>query len=595
MARDFASYKRLLQALLPRGRAWNSDDLTREQLLSGKAVELSRVDFRVDDLQDERDTRTVRELLGEFESELGLVTEVAPEITFSRASVAYKQNATRVESGLPRYETGHDGQTITIEDSTYNLIQAPSNFNDAVWTLINSGTGTLPVKTPNYGLAPDGTMTACRVQADKGLGNTTDDYSVMRQTCMRGQRSVWLKSNTGANQSVVVTGGAWAITITPVWKRYEFSDQGFSIYFDIGTQGGISTNQVIDVLVWHPQIESRIYATSWQDSADGGRAAEVCSGPSSAINLNQGAIACWVKLIGQNTTERHIFRSDQGGPWQYRIIGYQSGVISYRTYNGASIAALSTNPNYTSWLTDDVFHHVVVVWNGTNASIYLDGVLVAQGPVHNSNINSASFNIGSYQDGTNAINGLIDDFQIFNYALTANDVATLYNRSNEADVTRLVNKYCSYRALFDNNLSVSGNVYNLESRRNAVQAAQLFRGSLHKSYYISLAATLGHTITIDEYTPAWCGLAKAGTTCGDQSILFKWMVNVHTSPSAPVTNFDTLQSSFQKLCPAHTVIYFSLVGPGFSSGFSIGFNALPANTSTGGFSRGFSSGFSRQV
>jgi len=66
-------YLRLLQSLLPWGKAWPRDDeAVLTQTLLGKAGELSRVDSRQEDLYRERDTRQALELLGDFETELGL-------------------------------------------------------------------------------------------------------------------------------------------------------------------------------------------------------------------------------------------------------------------------------------------------------------------------------------------------------------------------------------------------------------------------------------------------------------------------------------------------------------------------------------------
>lgn len=73
MAFDTTRYLRLLQALLPRGRAWNRDEgSTLTEVLQAQADELARIDGRSDDLLSERDTRLASELLAEHENDLGL-------------------------------------------------------------------------------------------------------------------------------------------------------------------------------------------------------------------------------------------------------------------------------------------------------------------------------------------------------------------------------------------------------------------------------------------------------------------------------------------------------------------------------------------
>lgn len=72
MARDWNAYYRLLRSLLPRGRAWTPDSGTLKEFLQGKAVELARLDSRVEDLLIERSTLTANELLPEHETDFGL-------------------------------------------------------------------------------------------------------------------------------------------------------------------------------------------------------------------------------------------------------------------------------------------------------------------------------------------------------------------------------------------------------------------------------------------------------------------------------------------------------------------------------------------
>lgn len=82
---------------------------------------------------------------------------------------------------------------------------------------------------------------------------------------------------------------------------------------------------------------------------------------------------------------------------------------------------------------DNQWHNIVVVYNLQNSQIYFDGVL--QDGDANNNINQAILNtvepliIGYYNgpySGT-SWNGLIDDFGIWNRALTQQEITTMYN------------------------------------------------------------------------------------------------------------------------------------------------------------------------
>lgn len=73
MARTASEYLKLLQSLLPYGRAWNrAEDSVLSDVLHGQAEELARVDARSDVLLIERNTLTTDELLIDHENDLGL-------------------------------------------------------------------------------------------------------------------------------------------------------------------------------------------------------------------------------------------------------------------------------------------------------------------------------------------------------------------------------------------------------------------------------------------------------------------------------------------------------------------------------------------
>jgi uncharacterized protein YmfQ (DUF2313 family) len=79
MTELISKYLRLLQSLLPWGKAWNrEEDSVLTQLLTGQAVEFARVETRSRELAVERDVRTSTELLGDYEEELGL-----PDLCFT--------------------------------------------------------------------------------------------------------------------------------------------------------------------------------------------------------------------------------------------------------------------------------------------------------------------------------------------------------------------------------------------------------------------------------------------------------------------------------------------------------------------------------
>jgi uncharacterized protein YmfQ (DUF2313 family) len=75
-----SDYLKLLQSLLPAGKAWNrSEDSWLGQFLYALSEEFARVDQRSSELLTERDTRYSNELLIDHEKDLGLPDECSPE------------------------------------------------------------------------------------------------------------------------------------------------------------------------------------------------------------------------------------------------------------------------------------------------------------------------------------------------------------------------------------------------------------------------------------------------------------------------------------------------------------------------------------
>jgi hypothetical protein len=90
---------------------------------------------------------------------------------------------------------------------------------------------------------------------------------------------------------------------------------------------------------------------------------------------------------------------------------------------GAHIYFSSSN------VTDNVWHHAAIVWNGTNtASLYLDGVNVSSGfsgpPTPDSK--DRPFAIGAHSTIDAYFDGIIDDVRVYNRALSAEEVWELY-------------------------------------------------------------------------------------------------------------------------------------------------------------------------
>ena len=146
----------------------------------------------------------------------------------------------------------------------YNLLTYSEQFNDAAWTTSAVGVATPPIVTANAGIAPDGTSTADRVEFSLNGGSTTGDFSqVLQQSDYKSgvsyTFSIWLKSNTGLPQSILIfafnTQLATA-TVTSEWSRFSVSvTAGSTAASSAGVRiRGTQTAGTADILAWGAQL-----------------------------------------------------------------------------------------------------------------------------------------------------------------------------------------------------------------------------------------------------------------------------------------------------------------------------------------------------
>jgi fibronectin type 3 domain-containing protein len=146
--------------------------------------------------------------------------------------------------------------------------------------------------------------------------------------------------------------------------------------------------------------------------------------PATVGNHKELTVATWVYWNGSTSWQRIFdFGNDQT---QYMFLTPRSGdgQLRFGIKNGGTEQTLnSTIPMpYLKWT------HVAVTLGETSARLYVNGIQIAE----SSAINATSFGfqpvmnyIGRSQFSDPLFNGRIDDFRVYNYALSANEIAQL--------------------------------------------------------------------------------------------------------------------------------------------------------------------------
>jgi len=108
----------------------------------------------------------------------------------------------------------------------------------------------------------------------------------------------------------------------------------------------------------------------------------------------------------------------------YIDINNTAGIIRYVSYDnsGTSRSVASPKP-----LADNTWHHLVIVYDGTNNTMYIDGTKQVSGVAIVPGQSVLSFRIGSsWNTGTYMYNGMLDDIRFYNSALSSMQINSIY-------------------------------------------------------------------------------------------------------------------------------------------------------------------------
>ena len=233
-----------------------------------------------------------------------------PALSFSRASTATYINGVgtlvTAAANVPRFEYSTAGVYLglLIEESRTNLIKQSQALGTTPWSSVFLGTGVSPITTANAAVSPDGTTTATRIQLNKGVGTTVNDYAAVGQTVSVTSGSIyslseWVKANgAGEVGKIIIIRGVNAsylsVTLTANWQRVvqTIATTSTSALITSATlRGALGSSNNADSFIWGCQYELGASATSYIPATTAAvtRSADVAQATLSTIGISTTA------------------------------------------------------------------------------------------------------------------------------------------------------------------------------------------------------------------------------------------------------------------------------------------------------------------
>lgn len=178
----------------------------------------------------------------------------------------------------------------------------------------------------------------------------------------------------------------------------------------------------------------------------------IAYGEQGTLDLNnEMAISFWLNFYGQGGGS--VWTGILGNP---SSTSWNNGFGAYVKTDEELIKFFVNNYNTvaTVGITNDGWHHIVGVYNGSNVLIYKDGVKSVGLGYSGAVTSGADLYIGRLNTDTYDFSGLLDDFMIFNTSLTDAQVLSLYRNQSSRYFSHGYQEY-KYLNLSGNRVNVS--------------------------------------------------------------------------------------------------------------------------------------------
>jgi hypothetical protein len=310
------------------------------------------------------------------------------QLTFTRASTATRVNASglieTVASGVPRLDyLGSTCPKLLLEPQRTNLRTWSNVFSTVTgWSALTVG-GSTVVHTSSYGISPDGTQNADRLQLNLNGGAYVDWISYQAVTVgVTYTYSIYAKSLNGTVEVEILggtPGGNIKKTIGTSWTRltHTYTATGTDAYPRFLLQTA-TTSSSADILVYGCQFEVGSYATSLINTTTAAvtRLADAASktGISSLIGSTEGTIFFELPpTTFSNTLSTYVLLELDGNIGAGYVHLYKdTGQKEVRLFvrNGAS-----SQCDIPFALVDNTPYKIAAVYKNNRFELWVNGVL----------------------------------------------------------------------------------------------------------------------------------------------------------------------------------------------------------------------------
>jgi M6 family metalloprotease-like protein len=126
-----------------------------------------------------------------------------------------------------------------------------------------------------------------------------------------------------------------------------------------------------------------------------------------------------------------IGSSSQRSPWIFGLQNSNNLYVQFETMTGG----VADGNLQVGSITQDRWTHIAVSWDGSICSSYIDGVFDNSDDTSGGKLAfSDGANYLGYLDGYGSWDGLLDDIRVYNYTLTEEEIAALYQQGRPSDL-----------------------------------------------------------------------------------------------------------------------------------------------------------------